>query len=375
MRTIVLTGGGTAGHVLPNIALLPYLKKTFSKIVYIGGIGGIEKDIISSYPEIIYHGITTVKFRRALTIKNLTIPFKLLQGIREAKKILKQIKPDIIFSKGGFVALPAVLAGHKLKIPIVAHESDITMGLANRITAKKCSVICTTFPDAAKKYKNAVHTGAILRGELFADTPQLFAAASQSFADTPQLFAAAPQSFVTAPQLFAAAHQKPHQKPNVLITGGSSGSAAINNIIFSSAGELTKHYNLLHITGKNKSNPNLKFSNYTQTEYTSRPQELFAWADIVVSRAGSGTLCELIALNKPAVFIPLPKTESRGDQILNANFAASFGGCTVLPQERLTAETLLNAISQTQNKKWQNISWINGTQKVAEIIKNTAIRP
>jgi UDP-N-acetylglucosamine--N-acetylmuramyl-(pentapeptide) pyrophosphoryl-undecaprenol N-acetylglucosamine transferase len=354
MRTIVLTGGGTAGHVLPNIALLPYLKKTFSKIVYIGGIGGIEKDIISSYPEIIYHGITTVKFRRALTIKNLTIPFKLLQGIREAKKILKQIKPDIIFSKGGFVALPAVLAGHKLKIPIVAHESDITMGLANRITAKKCSVICTTFPDAVKKYKNAVHTGAILRGELFAAAPQFFA-------NTPQLFAAAPQ--------------KPHQKPNVLITGGSSGSAAINNIIFSSAGELTKHYNLLHITGKNKSNPNLKFSNYTQTEYTSRPQELFAWADIVVSRAGSGTLCELIALNKPAVFIPLPKTESRGDQILNANFAASFGGCTVLPQERLTAETLLNAISQTQNKKWQNISWINGTQKVAEIIKNTAIRP
>jgi UDP-N-acetylglucosamine--N-acetylmuramyl-(pentapeptide) pyrophosphoryl-undecaprenol N-acetylglucosamine transferase len=344
--TIVLTGGGTAGHCLPCIALLPELKKYFSRIIYIGGTDGIEKEIAQG-SGLEYHGITTVKLRRTLTVKNLAIPFKLLRAVSEAKTLLKQIKPDIIFSKGGYAALPVVLAGGRQKIPIVSHESDLTMGLANRLAVRRCRVICTTFPQTAEKYKNAVHTGAILRPELFKGVK------------------AKVTGFV-------------RNKPNLLIMGGSLGSAAINKAVRADIDRLLLSYNILHITGRGKTDRNIKRNDYVQCEYLSAPENAFAWADIVVSRAGSGAMCELLSLRKPAVLIPLPKTESRGDQIDNANYMTDLGCCTMIRQEDLTADSLLDAIKKTLNQKQQimkncgKLEWLNGTDKIIKIICDCA---
>jgi len=287
MRTIVLTGGGTAGHVLPLIALLPDLKAEFDKIVFIGG-SGIEKNI-AQQNNLTFYEITTVKFRRSLTVKNLLIPFKLFKGISEAKKILKKLKPVVVFSKGGFVALPVVFAAASLGIKIVAHESDMSLGLANRLSANKCTTLCTTFPIEQKKYPQMVHTGAILRKSIYRGDAKK----------------------IRLPQ---------NGKPNLLVMGGSLGSIAINRVVWSSLHELCKKWNILHITGRGKINLEYQNKNYLQVEYLDAPEDAFAWSEVVLARSGSGTVSELLALKKPAVYVPLPKNESRGDQIQNADF-------------------------------------------------------
>jgi UDP-N-acetylglucosamine--N-acetylmuramyl-(pentapeptide) pyrophosphoryl-undecaprenol N-acetylglucosamine transferase len=340
--TIVLTGGGTAGHCLPCMALLPSLRGQFSGIVYIGGVGGIERDIALANG-IEYYGITTVKLRRSFTPKNLFIPLKLWKGIAEAKQILRKVKPAVVFSKGGFVALPVVLAAAKLKIPVIVHESDLTVGMANRLAAKKCAALCTTFPQTAGRYKNAVHTGAIIRAELYCGDRTQIAGFTGS-------------------------------KPNLLIMGGSSGAAAINAAVWGGIDQILAHYNVLHITGRGKGNPDITKYNYVQCEYMENPYNAFAWADVVVSRAGSGTVCELLALRKPTVFVPLPKDESRGDQIDNANYISRLGCCNVLFQQYLTADNLLKSVGQAIDNSEQiaanceKLHWLDGTDKVAEII-------
>ncbi|MBO4726718.1 MAG: glycosyltransferase, partial [Clostridia bacterium] len=221
MRTIVLTGGGTAGHVLPQMALLPYLRPIYDQIVYIGGVG-VEKSIVTQNG-LPYREITTVKLRRTLTLKNLLIPFKLWKGIREAKKILREIKPDVVFSKGSFVALPVVMAASSLGIKVVAHESDMSLGLANRLTAKKCQTLCTTFPLDKSKYPNMVQTGAIIRQSIYQGDPKQIKLPANG-------------------------------KPNLLVIGGSLGAAAINQVIWASLTDLCQRWNVLHVTGKGKSN-------------------------------------------------------------------------------------------------------------------------
>ena len=341
MRTIVLTGGGTAGHVLPQMALLPYLKAHFDQIVYVGG-AGVEKTI-ATQNSLPYREITTVKLRRTLTPKNLLIPFKLWRGIREAKKVLRELKPAVVFSKGGFVALPVVLAAASLGIKVVAHESDMSLGLANRLTAKKCQTLCTTFP-LQKQYPNMVQTGAIIRQSIY-----------QGDANRIKL--------------------PNNGKPNLLVMGGSLGASAINQVIWSSLTELCAKWNVLHITGKGKSNPNCQHAGYLQIEYTEQPQDAFAWADVVLARSGSGTVSELLALQKPAIYVPLPKTESRGDQIQNAEYLQGLGVCEVLPQAALTTQTLLQLLTQVYQNRQSYITncgkqtWIDGTSKIIDYLR------
>lgn len=339
MRTIVLTGGGTAGHVLPAIALLPELKKHFDQIVYIGG-AGIEKNI-AKQNGLKYYEITTVKLRRTLTLKNLLIPFKLIKGIKQAKKILKELQPSVIFSKGGFVALPVVFAASSLGIKVVAHESDMSLGLANRLTAKKCDTLCTTFPLelSKKKYPQVVHTGAILRRSIYQGNPENIRLSKNG-------------------------------KPNLLITGGSLGAAAINTTVWSTLNKLCEKWNVLHITGKGKSNANYQHTNYLQVEYLDAPQDAFAWANVVMARAGSGTVSEVLALKKPALYIPLPKSESRGDQIQNAEYLRNLGVCEVLAQEDLNEKNLMQMLDQVFQNRQRYIdncakqTWIDGTAKI-----------
>ena len=342
MRTIILTGGGTAGHVLPHIALLPTLKKQFNQIFYLGG-DGIEKQIAAEH-NIAYRQITTVKLRRKLTLSNLLIPFKLIKGIREAKKLLQEIKPDVIFSKGGFVALPVVLAAAQLKIKVIAHESDMSLGLANRLSARHCNTICTTFPIQNAKYHNLVHTGAIIRPSIYQGDPNKIKLPNNG-------------------------------KPNLLVTGGSLGAAAINQAVWHALDMLTERFNVLHIAGKGKTNPNLHKDNYLQVEYLPSPENAFAWADVVVSRAGSGTVSELLALKKPALYIPLPKDESRGDQIQNAEYLQNLGVCHTLEQSALNPECLTEAVVDVYRHRQDMIAqcekqtWIDGTEKVLSYLQ------
>ncbi|MCL2622004.1 MAG: glycosyltransferase, partial [Firmicutes bacterium] len=225
MKTIVLTGGGTAGHVMPNISLMPKIIKDFNRVVYIGSKNGIEKQIISDYNKITkslqieYYEVDTIKLRRSLSVKNLAIPFVLLKGMSQCKKLLKNIKPNVIFSKGGFVSVPVVLAANKLKISVVSHESDLTMGLANRLTKNKVQIICTTFPETALNYKNAICTGSPIRQQIYKGDKKNV----------------------------VAKHNLNANKPTLVAMGGSLGAKNINTTMFECANDLTPNFNVIHL--------------------------------------------------------------------------------------------------------------------------------
>ncbi len=315
MKTIVLCGGGTAGHIMPNIALLPMLRKKFN-IHYIGDHNGMEKDIVAKYPEVTFHGISTVKLVRKFTLSNFALPFKLIKSINECKKILRSINPDIVFSKGGYVSVPVALAAHSLKIPVVGHESDYTMGLANKVIYRVCKCMCFSFENTQQKYcKKGVFTGSPIR---------------------PTLLCAHPDK-VNNPKGFN------QNKPYVLFMGGSLGARAINDVVSEHLGELTKRYNVLHITGKanDQANPT---KGYLPVPFVNNIQDYMSRADVVVSRAGSNVIFELLYLGKPMILIPLPKDVSRGDQILNAYEFDKKGYAKLLLQQDLTIHSLIKDI-------------------------------
>jgi UDP-N-acetylglucosamine--N-acetylmuramyl-(pentapeptide) pyrophosphoryl-undecaprenol N-acetylglucosamine transferase len=315
MKKIVLTGGGSAGHVTPNLALLPKLKNSF-EIHYIG-TNGIEKEIMKNQSGVLYHEISAVKLIRSFEIKNLLIPFKLLKAINESKKLLQEIKPNIVFSKGGFVAVPVVIAASQLKIPIVSHESDLTMGLANKIILTKCNVMCCSFEKTALTCgSKCVYSGTPIRQQLFKGNAEI----------------ALNECKFTNPN-----------KPCLLVMGGSLGAKAINEVVVNSLSELTKTFNVIHIVG-NGNLTNTINSSYYQTEYTFEIENFLALASIVISRAGSNSINEFLALKKPMLLIPLPKAQSRGDQILNAQEFAKHNFCNVLLQENLTPKTLVKEV-------------------------------
>ena len=321
MKRIILTGGGTAGHVTPNIALLPRLKELGYDIHYIGSYEGIEKKLIEEM-QIPYYGISSGKLRRYFDLKNFSDPFKVLKGYSEARKLMKKLKPDIVFSKGGFVSVPVVMAAHRAHIPVICHESDMTPGLANKLTAPFATKICCNFPETVKLLPadKAVLTGSPIRQELRTGDRK----AALSFCGfTPD-------------------------KPVLLIIGGSLGSANVNAAIRGILPQLLPDFQVIHLCGKDKLDPSLNGTKgYVQFEYIKKElADLFALADIVVSRAGANAICELLELRKPALLIPLGSNASRGDQILNAESFRSQGFCEVLTEDNLTPERLLETIHQ-----------------------------
>ncbi len=326
MKKIVLTGGGTAGHVTPNIALIERLKEENYEIEYIGSYDGIEKGLITKVG-IPYHGISSGKLRRYFDLKNFSDPFKVLKGYREAKALLKTIKPDIVFSKGGFVAVPVVMAAKKRKIPVIIHESDMTPGLANKLCIPSASKVCCNFADTMNYLPEgkSVLTGTPLRKELFTGS-RLRGLDICGF---------------TA------------NKPVIMVIGGSSGAAAINEAIRNLLPTLVLNYQVIHICGKGKADT--RYDNtegYRQFEYVSSDlKDMFAAADVVISRAGANAVSEILALKKPNILIPLSAAASRGDQILNADSFERAGYSYVLREEELTNETLLAAISRVLEGK------------------------
>ncbi len=342
MATIVLTGGGTAGHCIPNVALLPYLKKHFDEIYYIGSIDGIEKNIIEK-ENIQYYGIQCAKLNRSFTLKNLSIPFKVIKGIKSAGEVLDKIKPDVIFSKGGYVSVPTILAGKKRKIPIITHESDFTIGLANRLTAKYCKKILTTFPETANSIPNGQYVGPPLKN---LNTSKYKALKHFGLSG---------------------------KKPVLFITGGSLGAKAINDATRIALPKLLVNFDVLHACGKNNLSKDI-YNGYIQREFIPDMSMAYAVADVCVSRAGSNTLFELLSLKKPCVLIPLPKGNSRGDQIFNADYFQKKGLVNVLQQNELTPDTLLALVTTTYlnrqkiDKVFSNFPIKSSCEKITEIL-------
>lgn len=326
MKRIILTGGGTAGHVTPNIALLPKLQEMGFDIHYIGSYNGIEKELIEPFG-IPYHGISSGKLRRYFSLQNFTDPFRVLKGMGEARKLIRDLKPDVIFSKGGFVSVPVVLAGKKCKVPVIIHESDITPGLANKIAIPSATKVCCNFPETLEYLpkEKAVLSGSPIRQELLSGNK------------------------IAAMDLcgFSA------DKPIILVIGGSLGSVAVNNAVRAALPELLKSFQIVHLCGKGKVDESLNnTTGYRQFEYIKEElRDIFAMTDIVISRAGANAICELLALRKPNLLIPLSANASRGDQILNARSFERQGFSLVLEEEEVTKDTLLEAVQNLYDNR------------------------
>lgn len=342
MKSIVLTGGGTIGHTAPHFAIIPYLN--YDKIYYIGS-SGIEKDYVKS-KNIPYYEINPTKFNRSFTFKNLEIPFKFIKSVKESERILKELNPSVVFSKGGFVGLPVTIASKKLKIPVIVHESDLSLGLANKVASKFSDYTLTTFDRTAKNIKNGKYVGAIIRNEL---TKQNKNSAYNYYGIKPK-------------------------KPVLLIIGGSSGAKIINETVIKCLNYLTERFFVFHIVGKGNLT-RVKMPNYYQTEFTD-VSYAYAISDIAVSRAGSNTAFELAHLKIPTLFIPLSKNASRGDQIENANYFKSLKICDVIYQEELTPTILNNKITRLYENKEIYLKHLNelnlkiANSEIAKILNN-----
>jgi len=334
MKRIILTGGGTAGHVTPNIALMPRLKEYDYDIHYIGSYNGMEKELIEKF-DIPYHGISSGKLRRYFSLQNFTDPFRVMKGFGEANKLIKSLKPNVIFSKGGFVTVPVAYAAKRNHVPVIIHESDMTPGLANKLSLSSAAKICCNFPETLEHLpqEKAVLTGSPIRQELLSGNR---IAALEFCNFTPD-------------------------KPVILIIGGSLGSVAVNNAVRAILPQLLDNFQVIHLCGKGKLDDSLtSLKGYAQFEYMqSALRDVFALTDVVISRAGANAICELLALRKPNLLIPLSVNASRGDQILNARSFERQGFSVVLEEEELTDERLLTAITDLYEHRASYIAAMN----------------
>lgn len=351
-KKIVLTGGGTAGHVTPNIALLPFLEREGFEVSYIGSYGGIEKRLIEDF-HLPYYGISTGRFRRYFDLKNFSDPLRVMKGYTQARTILKEIKPDVVFSKGGFVSVPVVRAASSLKIPCIIHESDMTPGLANKLCIPAADRVCCNFPETLQNISSekAVLTGSPIRQELTKGNK----------------LAALNLCGFTA------------NKPVIMVIGGSQGAASVNVMVREALPKLLKDFQVVHICGKDKvDNLMLTIPGYKQFEYLKGElKDVFAMADLVVSRAGANAICELLALKKPNLLIPL-QVGSRGDQILNARSFEEQGFSIVLREDYLDCDILVEKIHELYANRQSYIDnmcqskQMNSIETIMALIKEAA---
>ncbi|MDP4178504.1 MAG: undecaprenyldiphospho-muramoylpentapeptide beta-N-acetylglucosaminyltransferase, partial [Bacillota bacterium] len=327
---IILTGGGSAGHVTPNLALVPRLKELGYEIQYIGTKDGIERKIIEG-ENIKYNIISSGKLRRYFDLKNFTDPFRVIKGVKDAYEIIKKEKPNIVFSKGGFVSVPVVIGAFLNKVPVIAHESDMTPGLANKIASSYCTKLCVTFPESLNhsNKKKTILTGTPIRDDLFMG------------------------SSIKGHKICGFGNDK----PILLVIGGSLGARTINNTVRECLEDLLRKYNIIHICGKNNLYKKYdKKDGYKQFEFVSSDlNHFFAAADIVISRAGANVIFELLALKKPNLLIPLSAKASRGDQILNANSFEKRGYSIVIQDDNLNKDILLTKLEDLYNNRQKYI--------------------
>jgi len=349
MKRIILTGGGTAGHVTPNLAIAPYLLNSGYELFYVGSKMGIERTL-AERAGIPYTGISSGKLRRYVNIKNVTDAFRVVKGLGDAFAAIARIRPGLVFSKGGFVAVPVVIAAKMLRIKVILHESDMTPGLANKISLPFADKICVNFPETINHVPpgKGVLTGTPIRTELY-------------------------KGSLDEARKICGFHDS---KPVVMVMGGSQGSAAINECLRGVLPRLLDRFNIIHLCGKDNRRCDLATRGYLQFEYVSQElPHLLAYSDIVVSRAGANSIFEFLALRKPNLLIPLPLSASRGDQILNAKSFESQGFSLVLSEEDMSGGSLLDKIWQlyTDRKKFSErmaeSPIADGTKDVIKVIE------
>lgn len=311
MKKILFCGGGSAGHVIPNVAVIEDLDESF-RAVYLG-TDGIEKRICKENG-IDFIEYEAVKLVRGKFLCNLKIPFKLIKSISVAGKIIDEIKPDLVFTKGGYASIPPAVAASRRGIPVITHESDVSAGLANKLIAKRCKKVLTTFPSTALKFKNGVCTGSPMRKKLFSGN-----------------------------KIAALKHFGLDMRPTLLVLGGGSGSDIINEGIRQIATVICRSFNILHVCGKGKKTA-LDLYGYKQIEFTNEMNLIYAAADAAVSRCGSNAANELITMKIPTLFIPLENKISRGDQVKNAEFFKALGLCRILHETELSDGALMKEI-------------------------------
>jgi UDP-N-acetylglucosamine--N-acetylmuramyl-(pentapeptide) pyrophosphoryl-undecaprenol N-acetylglucosamine transferase len=349
----MFTGGGSAGHVTVNLALIPCFLEEGWSVEYMGSENGMEKQLISSIANVRYHGIATGKLRRYFDWKNIKDPFKVVRGVLQAYRLIRKQKPNVLFSKGGFVSVPVVLGAWLNKVPIIIHESDVTPGLANRISIPFATGVCTTFPDTEKHLpKGKTHyVGPIVREEL-----------KHGIAERGRAFC-----------------QFTDQMPVLLIMGGSLGAKQINQTVRAALEHLTGYFQIVHLCGKGQIDASFQSPLYRQYEYIQKElPDVLAMSDIAVSRAGANSIFEFLFLRKPMLLIPLTKEQSRGDQLVNARSFKEAGFCEVLFEEQLNAESLetnINRIYENRHTYIQNMNQFehrDALPSVFELLKKVA---
>lgn len=352
---IVFTGGGTAGHVIPNIALIKRLQAEGWDVSYIGSENGMERGMIEALPGVAYYGIPCGKLRRYFSVENFKDPFRVLKGIRQARALLKTLKPDVVFSKGGFVSVPVVMAAGRAHIHVVAHESDYTPGLANRIAERFVDTVCVTFEDTMRcvRHGTPVFTGTPIRPELYEGSRERALAFTGLSGE----------------------------KPVLLVEGGSSGAAALNELLRGALDRLLPVYDIVHLCGRGKRDDSIQRDGYVQYEFISEQMaDLLTLADIVLSRAGANAVFEFLALTKPAVLVPLPLSASRGDQILNAKYFEKKGYAIMVDQDAATSDSLADAVNHLYENRLEYSAAmaadgkLDGTDEVLNEIREAACR-
>ncbi|HHW7959736.1 TPA: undecaprenyldiphospho-muramoylpentapeptide beta-N-acetylglucosaminyltransferase [Staphylococcus aureus] len=332
MTKIAFTGGGTVGHVSVNLSLIPTALSQGYEALYIGSKNGIEREMIESQlPEIKYYPISSGKLRRYISLENAKDVFKVLKGILDARKVLKKEKPDLLFSKGGFVSVPVVIAAKSLNIPTIIHESDLTPGLANKIALKFAKKIYTTFEETLNYLpkEKADFIGATIRETLKNGNAH------------------------NGYQLTGFNENK----KVLLVMGGSLGSKKLNSIIRENLDALLQQYQVIHLTGKGLKDDQVKKSGYIQYEFVKEDlTDLLAITDTVISRAGSNAIYEFLTLRIPMLLVPLGLDQSRGDQIDNANHFADKGYAKAIDEEQLTAQILLQELNEMEQERTRIIN-------------------
>lgn len=352
-KRILFTGGGTAGHVTVNLALIPYFREQGWTIDYIGSKSGIERKLIENVPGVTYYPIATGKLRRYFSLENMKDPFRVLKGIAEAWQIIRQTKPNIVFSKGGFVSVPVVIAAKLNRVPTILHESDLTPGLANKISTPFAQHIVTTFPETISflPAKKATYIGAVVREELFTGEREIGWKLTQL---TPG-------------------------KPVILLMGGSIGSQRLNQMLRNNLDVLLAKYQFIHICGPNNVDPTIEREGYVQFAYVQDElKHLFAITDYVISRAGANAIFEFLALQIPMLLIPLPLSASRGDQIDNAKSFQKQGFAHVLMEEDMDDTSFVAAVTRLVEEgailqdKMKQYQADDARQKVIKLIETMA---
>lgn len=352
-KRILFTGGGTAGHVIVNLALIPVFQSEGWEVDYIGSYNGIERQLIEPIEGVTYYAISTGKLRRYLAKENFKDPFKVMKGTLQALNIIRKRKPKVIFSKGGFVSVPVVTAAWMNRVPAVIHESDYTPGLANKIAIPFAKKVLATFPETMKYLpaKKAEWVGAVVREELFEGNKK----SGYTLCKFKQ------------------------EKQTLLVMGGSSGAKKINAAIRENLDVLLQSFNIIHICGKSNLDDSYQRKGYVQFEYVKDElKDLFAATDLVVSRAGANAIFEFLALRKPMLLIPLSRHASRGDQILNAHSFVKQGYARMVEEEEVTGKRMVDEINKLAEEQGKILEKMNAYRsdkamdKVIKTIKNTA---